>query len=34
LVKYGLYMEDLSATPTWCHLQFVVTKSGKHIFMP
>jgi uncharacterized protein YcbK (DUF882 family) len=31
---WNLYMEDPSATPTWCHLQTRPTKSGNRIFKP
>ena len=34
LIKHDLYMEDPSATKTWCHLQTRATKSGKRIFKP
>lgn len=34
LRELGLYMEDPSATDTWCHLQCISPKSGKTIFMP
>lgn len=30
----GLWMEDFSATPTWCHFQIVPPASGKRWFMP
>lgn len=34
LNKYDLYMEHPSATPSWCHLQSRVTRSGARIFLP
>ena len=34
LEKVGLWMEDFSATPTWCHFQVVPPKSGKRWFLP
>jgi hypothetical protein len=34
LEKYGLYREDPSKTPGWCHLQTRPTVSGKRTFMP
>lgn len=34
LVKYGLYMEAASATPTWAHLQIVPPRSGSRVFNP
>jgi zinc D-Ala-D-Ala carboxypeptidase len=34
LTKYGLYMEHLSATPTWIHLSSRPPKSGNRIFKP
>lgn len=34
LEKHDLYMEDRSATPSWCHLQTRKTKSGHRIFKP
>jgi putative chitinase len=34
LEKHDLYMEDSSATPTWCHLQTRKTKSGRRVFKP
>ena len=34
LVECGLWMEDPSATKTWCHLSSQMPKSGKRIFMP
>ena len=30
----GLYMEDPSATPTWCHVQIKPPGSGRRIFKP
>lgn len=30
----GLYMEDPSATPTWCHVQVIAPGSGRRIFRP
>lgn len=29
-----LWMEDFSATPTWCHFQIYPPKSGKRWFLP
>ena len=29
-----LWMEDFSATPTWCHFQCLPPKSGKRFFIP
>jgi uncharacterized protein YcbK (DUF882 family) len=34
LAEIGLWMEDFSATPNWCHFQIVPPKSGKRWFMP
>lgn len=34
LIKHDLYMEDPSATRTWCHLQTRATRSGKRVFKP
>jgi hypothetical protein len=34
LENTGLWMEDFSATPTWCHFQIVSPASGKRWFMP
>lgn len=34
LVKAGLWMEDFSATPTWCHFQMMPPGSGKRWFLP
>ena len=34
LASVGLWMEDFSATPTWCHFQILPPKSGKRFFMP
>lgn len=30
----GLWMEDFSATPTWCHFQTKPPRSGKRWFLP
>ncbi len=30
----GLWMEDFSATPNWCHCQIVPPASGKRFFKP
>ena len=32
--EIGLYMEDFSATKTWCHFQINPPRSGKRFFMP
>lgn len=34
LVDSELWMEDFSATPTWCHFQIVSPRSGKRWFLP
>jgi uncharacterized protein YcbK (DUF882 family) len=34
LVSIGLWMEDFSKTPTWCHFQTVAPASGNRWFMP
>lgn len=34
LEQLGLWMEDFSATPTWCHFQCKAPKSGHRFFMP
>lgn len=34
LIKYDLYAEDRSATPTWCHLSIIAPKSGNRVFKP
>lgn len=34
LERIGLWMEDFSATPNWCHFQIVPPKSGKRWFIP
>ena len=34
LEDVGLWMEDFSATPNWCHFQIVPPKSGTRWFMP
>jgi hypothetical protein len=34
LIEIGLWMEDVTATPTWVHLQSVPPKSGDRIFKP
>ena len=34
LERFGLYMEDPAATPTWLHIQDRPTKSGKRTFKP
>jgi hypothetical protein len=34
LKELGLYMEDPSATDTWCHLQCIPPGSGKTVFRP
>ena len=34
LVSTGLWMEDFSKTPTWCHFQTVPPVSGNRWFMP
>lgn len=34
LEEVGLWMEDFSATPNWCHFQIVAPKSGKRWFLP
>lgn len=32
--EIGLWMEDFSATKTWCHFQINPPKSGNRFFMP
>jgi hypothetical protein len=32
--QLGIYMEDFSWTPTWCHLQLGAPASRKRIFVP
>lgn len=32
--EIGLWLEDFSATKTWCHFQINPPKSGKRFFMP
>lgn len=34
LIEVGLWMEDFSATPNWCHFQILPPKSGKRWFLP
>lgn len=34
LESVGLWMEDFSATPNWCHFQIYPPKSGHRWFMP
>jgi uncharacterized protein YcbK (DUF882 family) len=34
LEEIGLWMEDFSATPNWCHFQTKPPKSGKRWFLP
>lgn len=34
LEKTGLWMEEFSYTPSWCHFQIVPPKSGKRFFIP
>lgn len=34
LISIGLWMEDFSKTPTWCHFQINPPQSGKRWFMP
>jgi len=34
LASIGLWMEDFSATKTWCHFQINPPQSGKRWFMP
>jgi len=34
LKKHGLYMEDGSKTPSWCHLTTRAPASNKQIFLP
>lgn len=34
LVEIGLWMEDPSATPRWCHVQIVAPGSGRRVYMP
>lgn len=34
LIKHGLYMEELSHSSTWVHLQTRIIKSGKREFIP
>ena len=32
--EIGLWLEDFTATKTWCHFQINPPKSGKRFFMP
>jgi len=32
--QLGVYLEDRSKTPTWCHFQILRPKSGNRIFLP
>jgi uncharacterized protein YcbK (DUF882 family) len=34
LEEVGLWMEDFSATPNWCHFQVVAPGSGNRFFKP
>lgn len=34
LEEIGLWMEDFSTTPNWCHFQIVQPKSGNRFFYP
>jgi uncharacterized protein YcbK (DUF882 family) len=34
LADIGLWCEDFSATPNWCHFQILSPKSGLRFFMP
>ena len=34
LEHIGLYLEDPSFTPTWCHLQLFAPRSGRRVFAP
>jgi uncharacterized protein YcbK (DUF882 family) len=34
LATVGLWVEDFSSTPNWCHFQLVPPKSGKRFFKP
>lgn len=34
LEKFGLWMENPTRTPTWCHLQIRPIRSGMRIFNP
>jgi len=34
LTEVGLWLENPSATPTWCHVQTVPPKSGRRVFYP
>lgn len=34
LGECGLWLEDPSATPGWCHVQTVAPRSGRRVFMP
>lgn len=34
LEDVGLWMEDFSATPNWCHFQIRPPRSGSRFFMP
>ena len=34
LEQLELWLEDGAATPTWCHLQCVATRSGRRFFIP
>lgn len=34
LASIGLWMEDFSATPNWCHFQTIAPKSGNRWFLP
>lgn len=34
LEKLGLYLEEPSRTPRWCHVQVLAPRSGNRIFWP
>lgn len=34
LEKLGLYLEEPTRTPRWCHVQVIAPKSGRRIFWP
>jgi hypothetical protein len=34
LKSLGLYLEDPTFTPRWCHLQIIPTRSGNIVFIP
>jgi hypothetical protein len=34
LEEIGLWLEEPTSTPGWCHLQSVAPKSGRRVFIP